>query len=75
MSTISRIECREFVDDVPFCRRVYNLPTAADESATFLEVPLRDVRKTAYSQDVPREDCTAILSKNLASAHQAQLPA
>ena len=33
----------ESVEDVPFCRRVYNLPTSADLSATFLEVPLRNV--------------------------------
>ena len=60
--------CRVSVDDVPFCRRVYNLSTAADVSAAFLEVPLRNVSMTAYSQDVPREDNSAKLSKNLASA-------
>ena len=31
-------------------------------------MPLRNVSLTAYSQDVPREDCTAILSKKLVSA-------
>ena len=66
--TISRIECREFVEEVSVCSCVYNLPTAADESATFLEVPLRDVSKTACSQDVPREDNSVQLSKNLASS-------
>ena len=35
----------------------------------------KKVSMTAYSQDVPREDCTAIPSKNPASARQAQLPA
>ena len=60
--------CRVSVDDVPFCRRVYKLSTAADVSAAFLEVPLRNVSMTAYSQDVPREDNSAKLSKNLASA-------
>ena len=32
------------------------------------EVPLKKVSMTADSQDVPREDYTDILSKNLASA-------
>ena len=32
------------------------------------EVPLNNVSMTAYSQDVPREDKSAKLSKNLASA-------
>ena len=66
--TMSRIECGEFVEEVPICRRVCNLSTAEDESAAFLEVPLRDVSKTACSQDVPREDNSVQLSKNLASS-------
>ena len=44
------------------------------QNRVFTEVPPKNVSMTAYSQDVPREDCTTILSKNLASAHQTQLP-
>ena len=59
ISTISRIMSGVSVEDVPFCRRVYNLSTAADVSAAVPGVPLKADSKIS-SQDVPREDNSAL---------------
>ena len=64
--------CRVSVDDVPVCRRVYNLSTAEDESATFLEVPLRNESKNSASSLKMECNSEVVIKPSYQSAHMGE---
>ena len=69
---MSKIECREFVEEVPICRRVCNLSTAEDESAAFLEAPLRNESKNSASSLKRECNSEVVIKASYQSAHMGE---